>query len=413
MVWYYGQSDLNEWAEKLEGIKKEAKADGISLGQFTTDPKAVPPARENVIGAFSDAILAVSSAGGQFEPLQNDGIDALRASLEPYREAIDAWTQASTFEVIAKSPRSDGSIVAISETDARFAATLLLADAKVARADGDFDTWSSRLVAVYDLSRHVRAIPISRMQSSSASMRDHLGQEISAALVENGSTPTVAKWPVANMSAEITTGELEYFVKIEAWRGKWIVASHENGSWIERFASSRKSDVKYPFHPHAAEANEAVWLTFHMLSLAAVRENQDNWSALIDSLREPNEFLADVGKSAGAIARGFATDFRISASVWAEQETYRRLLIVAAYAFQYRLAYGQYPALLRDLGTASIDPYSDEPFGYSSLGVGFHVYSIGADRIDSGGVRKDGLSKSSNSDDLGFRMSGWPAESSS
>ena len=413
VAWYYGHSDLNEWAEMLEGIKKEAAASGILLGEFKTDSKAVPPPNKNVIGAMSDARLAVSSAGGVFKPFQNGGADALRTSLEPYREAIDAWMETSKYEVIARSPSSDGSIVSIAETDVLFAATLLLADARVARADGAFDTWSERLIAVYDLSRHARAIPVGAMQSASVKMRALLGQEISTALVEKGSSAAAANWPAVNLSDEITTGELEHFIKIEAGRGQRIIPSHESGSWIKRIAKSRNSDVKYPFHPHAYEANEAVWLTFHIMALAAVRESQGDWPAVMDSLSEPNLFLADVARNAGSIARRYAADFRINATAWAVQETERRLLLVAADTLQYRLAHGQYPAELRDLGAASIDPYSHKPFGYTSLGAGFHVYSVGADRIDSGGVRKDGLSKASNSDDLGFRMSGPPVESSS
>ena len=416
VVWFYGHRDLNEWAEKLEGIRKEAKTAGIgfTLASETRGSAVLQENVEGFLGAFQLAAGEAEEAGGPVGLVQNEGIDELRASLSPYDAAIDAWMMASTFEQIDRRPRRDSWGEPDLSIAARFAGTLLLSDARVARSDGDFETWASRLGAVLNLSKLLRGFPEGSKQLSSAALMDLLSDEIGAALVQNGASAAISSWPAQNLSTEIGTEAFEYFVEVEAARGAFYLMLLESGTWISALKGSKiASGNGFPVHPNAAEANEAVWLSVHIKVLEAVKANRNEWAGLIDALPDTHELGSQAGKNAGVLVRAFSVQFAEVAGLWAEQEAKRRLVIVASKAFRYRIEFGRYPSSLPDLGTASIDPYSSKPFGYSSLGVGFQVYSVGADRLDSGGVSNDGLGKSSNSDDLGFRISDRPEDSRS
>ena len=161
-----------------------------------------------------------------------------------------------------------------------------------------------------------------------------------------------------------------------------------------------KIKLGYPVDPWSASAVESRHLE-GWLELYSGLDKIENWpeaAAYLDDISE--EWSKDERASSYSL-REAGSGFTEAAKLAAENVALRRVLFVAASAFEYKRAHREFNPRIPVLGGLAVDPFRGRPLEYSALGTGFSIYSWGYDRIDSGGTTAPGFTFEDG--DIGYR----------
>ncbi|MCH7945121.1 MAG: hypothetical protein IIC73_03785, partial [Armatimonadetes bacterium] len=93
--WFFSGGDLNEYAGRLEEVRAAAKAEGLPLSLAEVETRGALLPSLNAASAIAAAHGATQDVGREYEAPEDGGIEALRASLEGFDEAIAAWSTAA------------------------------------------------------------------------------------------------------------------------------------------------------------------------------------------------------------------------------------------------------------------------------------------------------------------------------
>ena len=178
--------------------------------------------------------------------------------------------------------------------------------------------------------------------------------------------------------------------------GSVTVESFENVGVLEKIKRG------YPADPWGASAVESRHLE-GWLELYGGLEKIDNWpeaATFLDDIAQ--EWSKDERPSSYSL-RETGRGFIEAATLAAENVALRRILFVAASAFEHNRIYHEFDPRIPVLGGLAVDPFSGRPLEYGTLGTGFSVYSWGPDRVDSGGTSGPGFTFDRG--DIGYRYS--------
>ena len=171
---------------------------------------------------------------------------------------------------------------------------------------------------------------------------------------------------------------------------------------IEESGLMEKLKLGFPADPWGASAVES--------------RHREGWLDLYDGVKKIDDwpeaavYLDGIAKEwskderpSSYTLRKAGSDFTEAAKLAAENVALRRVLFVAASAFEYKQLHKEFNPRTPVLGGLAVDPFRGRPLEYSALGTGFSIYSWGYDRVDSGGTTEPGLTFEDG--DIGYRYS--------
>lgn len=410
-VWFYSGGDLNEYAGRLDEVRAEAKAEGLPLSLSEVEIRGELVQFLNAAPAIANAHEATERVGREYEAPEDEGIDALRASLEGFDAAIRSWAAAGGFkECKFERDWELGIDLRFPEfSQVKSGAKLLLADARLARLEDDLGRWENRVSEAQQLARHVASDPVVIAGLVRLAIDEMVLTEIADALRSDAVSGEIIEACKAALNEPYGIEDILYGLRFDSASIYAVLDQINAKSFWERVSdvSGNVSGFAYPVHLNADAANEAAWLELTMLVQIGLSESSGSWPELLETFSDFDTKHIDYDSLSHRVVQLFFVVPEKLVQNYCQAEALRRIVFVAAAAFDYHRTFRQFPADMPVLGEMGTDPFSGQPFVYSNLGLGFTVYSVGTDRADNGGPPEAGFDTESN--DIGFRYEPSPA----
>ena len=405
-AWFFSGGDINEYAGRLEEVRAAAKAEGLPLSLSEVDTRGTLAVHLNAAPLIATAHAATEKVGREYEAPEDDGIDALRSSLEGFEEAISSWSAAAGVkECKFERDWELGIEVFFPELEQlKDGARLLLADARLGRMEEDLERWKSRVAEARQLARHAATDPTIIAGLVKLAIDDMVLSEIATTLLASSGSKEAIEACQALLDEPYGVEDILYSLRFESATVYRVLDEFRRKKFKERFAMafSRQATFSYPLHINADAANEAAWLETMMVAQSVISDHPNDWPGLLDALAGFEEkHVADYDPSHRIVAQFFWLPEQLVQS-YCKAEALRRILFVSAVAYEHQRINRQFPGQMPVLGELGTDPFTGQPLKYDDLGLGFAVYSVGQDRADDGGLTEPGLTM--NGSDLGFRF---------
>ena len=404
-AWFFSGGDLNEYAGRLDAVRASARAEGLPLSLSEVETRSALSPSLNAAPVIAAAHAATEAVGREYDAPEDEGIEALRASLDGFEDAIDAWSAAGSYKECKFEREWElGSEVFFPELrQLKDGARLLLADARLARLDEDLDRWKVRVSEARQLGRHAATDPTTIAGLVRLAIDEMVLSEIAEALqAGSGSKETIEACQAA-LDEPYGVEDILYGLRFDNASVYVFIDEFQKKRFKERLemAFSPQAVFSYPLHMNADAANEAAWLEVTMLMQSVISEHRGDWPGLLEAIEGfDDRHVANRNPSHRIVIQFFTLPEKL-VEKYCKAEALRRIMFVSAIAFDYRRENRQFPDRLPVLGEMATDPFSGRPFLYDNLGLGFAVYSVGPDRIDGGGLTEPGLA--TDGDDIGFR----------
>lgn len=116
---------------------------------------------------------------------------------------------------------------------------------------------------------------------------------------------------------------------------------------------------------------------------SAINPGPDSW---VDWLEERREVVTSGPGVHARFLRRVLPSFRFVGPLQNRALATQRVTVALIRAFRFRLGKDRWPTDMNELGPGLDDPFSNTSLRMLSEGVSFRVYSVGANRIDDGGI---------------------------
>ncbi len=392
--WYFSTGDLREAAAELE----QAREDALALSLPTAAGSVSGPVDPEDPKAQSLISSAVSITDSDSSPSADD-FQVIGTEMDEWLAAHSAqivmWDEVSGVE---KWP-ADTELTATEYDSVLTGGLLLMEDARSQAAKGEYETARARYQGALNLSALVEgAHPIAGFKTRCE--LDNLIYQSMIRMCQELTDKRAAIAIVSDLSREKrTTDALPGLMRqlIEADMEKVRDLATRGGLQIGGGDGA-------PQGPQSAEGVEARFLQAAITVFKEQNKNLETWAGAYAATNAAIAEVKDDDRPASwAVTRSF--DYGDTLGLGAISETWRRLAFIAASLAESKRSTQSYPGELPVTGELGIDPFTGEPFNYSNAGIGYHVYTVGIDGLDAGGVKTEATADSVR-DDFGIRHDG-------